>query len=400
MIIMKLSTLLLSSAAVLVAGAAVAADLPAKKAAKAAATGCTEFGPGFIQLPGEDVCLKIGGLVRMDSAVTSDSVDNTTAKYSFTPDWQVNFDARSKTEIGDLRGFINIENGALEQGYVQFAGITAGQKLSNFVGYNGAWFMNTTDAGHKPLQLSYTMGGLTLALENALNHNVPTTTNYSYTYGYASPIYNIAGKTGYGVAQLPDFVAAYTTTSGPVTLKVAGALHEVVGMSSLTLSDSIGDTPFTYNTVSGTGTGYAAMGEVKFALAPTTDLYGEVAYANGAIGYLGNVGSTYGPAGITHAWASISDSNDDVSSMAHGYNGLLSIHQGVGKGTIIVDGSYGQVTSAAVAGVNTIVKTLEVSYDYKPVKNLTVAPVFSYNEVTAASSTTSNIAWLRIERDF
>jgi len=45
---MKLSTLLLSSAALVVAGSSYAADLPAKKGAPAkAATGCPAFGVAF-----------------------------------------------------------------------------------------------------------------------------------------------------------------------------------------------------------------------------------------------------------------------------------------------------------------------------------------------------------------
>ena len=65
---MKITSLLLSSAAVLVAGSAFAADLPAKKAAPAAAVvACPAFGAGFFQLPGSDTCIQLSGFVRYDA---------------------------------------------------------------------------------------------------------------------------------------------------------------------------------------------------------------------------------------------------------------------------------------------------------------------------------------------
>ena len=65
---MKITSLLLSSAAVLVAGSAFAADLPAKKAAPAAAVvACPAFGAGFFQLPGSDTCIQFSGYVRYDA---------------------------------------------------------------------------------------------------------------------------------------------------------------------------------------------------------------------------------------------------------------------------------------------------------------------------------------------
>lgn len=75
-------SLLLGSAAVLatVAGAQ-AADLPTRKAAPVQYVKiCDAYGAGFFYIPGTDTCLRVGGLVLADWAVS-----NTPAKQSLTP---------------------------------------------------------------------------------------------------------------------------------------------------------------------------------------------------------------------------------------------------------------------------------------------------------------------------
>src|SRR3954451_19712594 len=71
---MKLvKSLLLGSAAALVAGAgAQAADLPARKAAPVEYVKvCDAYGAGFFYIPGTDTCIKVGGRVRADFAMSS-----------------------------------------------------------------------------------------------------------------------------------------------------------------------------------------------------------------------------------------------------------------------------------------------------------------------------------------
>ena len=70
---MKLvKSLLLGSAAALVAGAgAQAADLPARKAAPVEYVKvCDAYGAGFFYIPGTDTCIKVGGRVRADFAMS------------------------------------------------------------------------------------------------------------------------------------------------------------------------------------------------------------------------------------------------------------------------------------------------------------------------------------------
>ncbi|MDB5643200.1 MAG: hypothetical protein JWN07_2517, partial [Hyphomicrobiales bacterium] len=70
---MKLvKSLLLGSAAALVAGAgAQAADLPARKAAPVEYVKvCDAYGAGFFYIPGTETCIKVGGRVRADFAMS------------------------------------------------------------------------------------------------------------------------------------------------------------------------------------------------------------------------------------------------------------------------------------------------------------------------------------------
>ena len=66
-------TLLLGSAATCVAGgAALAADLPTRKAAPVQYVKiCDAYGAGFFYIPGTDTCLRVGGLVLADWAVSN-----------------------------------------------------------------------------------------------------------------------------------------------------------------------------------------------------------------------------------------------------------------------------------------------------------------------------------------
>src|SRR5258705_7508619 len=61
-----MKSLLLSSASVLVAFGAQAADLPVKAKPVEYVKICNLYGAGFYYIPGTDTCIKIGGYVRAD----------------------------------------------------------------------------------------------------------------------------------------------------------------------------------------------------------------------------------------------------------------------------------------------------------------------------------------------
>ena len=83
---MKLAkSLLLGSAAALVATAGSAADLPATKAAPVSYVKvCDAYGAGFFYIPGTDTCIKVGGRVRADYAVSGKANANATNVFAPT----------------------------------------------------------------------------------------------------------------------------------------------------------------------------------------------------------------------------------------------------------------------------------------------------------------------------
>ncbi|MCC8935386.1 MULTISPECIES: porin [Bradyrhizobium] len=113
-------SLILGSAAALVAvGGAQAADLPVKAKAVEYVKVCSLYGPGFYYIPGTDTCIKLGGYLRAEIAVNTNSVytGNTsgaggannrfTNGYTWRSREDLNIDTRTATEYGVVRTFFD-----------------------------------------------------------------------------------------------------------------------------------------------------------------------------------------------------------------------------------------------------------------------------------------------------
>ncbi|MES5481633.1 porin [Bradyrhizobium sp. INPA03-11B] len=113
-------SLILGSAAALVAvGGAQAADLPVKAKAVEYVKVCSLYGPGFYYIPGTDTCIKLGGYLRADVVVNSNSdhTGNTsgaggannrfTNGYTWRSREDLNIDTRTATEYGVVRTFFD-----------------------------------------------------------------------------------------------------------------------------------------------------------------------------------------------------------------------------------------------------------------------------------------------------
>src|SRR6478672_8220593 len=106
---MMMKTLLLGAAAGLVTvGAAEAADLPMTKAEPVEYVKvCSEFGEGYFYIPGTDTCLKIAGEVRA-SYQFDDRDSRADDVVAFKSEPRLKFDARTATEYGTLRSYIQV----------------------------------------------------------------------------------------------------------------------------------------------------------------------------------------------------------------------------------------------------------------------------------------------------
>ncbi|QND54999.1 porin (plasmid) [Phyllobacterium sp. 628] len=159
---MNIKSFLLGSAAALVAvtGARAAdAVVVAEPEAVEYVRVCDTYGKGFFYIPGTETCLKIGGYLRVDvqggdsvykgGHVNQGSDPDGDGTYSFLTRATVRFDARSETELGTLRSFIetrfNYKNGSndssIPQAFIELGGFRIGTVDEIF----GTW---TGDAGN------------------------------------------------------------------------------------------------------------------------------------------------------------------------------------------------------------------------------------------------------------
>ena len=376
---MKISTLLLSSAAVLVAGAAFAADLPAKKAAPAAVTGCTAFGAGFFAIPGGGDCIKFSGRVTADQTFADPKSDRTKSFDTFGSGFRLNTDVRSNTDAGVVRAYGRISAGSnsamtVNYAYAQIGGLTAGYTDSAFITLNNPWgWKISTDDGAVTNALQYTasLGGttsVTVAIED------PTyRTNKGYTaasYGLVNGAGAVIPASGLGASQVPDLVGAVKTVAGALTLQGAAATHQNHGLTS-------GDTQ-----------GYAVQAAATLAAAPGTTLYLQGAYANAALSYLGYANTT-------------DATSADVSATAKGYSVFAAVNQAAGPGSVSLNAVYGSQTPAG-NGSDVKQTQVELNYDYTGIKGVQVVPAVYYSSKDNGdgTTTTGTTGFLRIERDF
>jgi hypothetical protein len=147
-----LKSLLLGSAAGVVAVAgAQAADLPVKAKPVEYVKICNLYGAGFYYIPGTDVCLKIGGYIRIDYGYNNRGArtpnysgaggaqDRTVSDNSTRHRAHFNFDSRTQTAYGTLRTYAAIHIANENQGsidvtpqraFIQWAGFTFGHTKS------------------------------------------------------------------------------------------------------------------------------------------------------------------------------------------------------------------------------------------------------------------------------
>jgi hypothetical protein len=204
---MKLVTsILLGSASALVAvGGAQAADLPVRKAAPVEYVKvCDAYGAGFFYIPGTDTCLKVGGRVRADYAMSNrgnvysagtingstGAIINTVSLasgsenlYGWEARGRVDLDARTQTAWGTVQAvaslrlarttgilaasapgtFSGTASPTLEAAYIRFAGFTFGAARDNFSfmpsTFYGAGHWSSFANGAKQIAYTAVLGG-------------------------------------------------------------------------------------------------------------------------------------------------------------------------------------------------------------------------------------------------
>lgn len=184
--IMKISksALACSSATLMTATGAIAADLPTTKAAPVEYVRvCNVFGAGFFYIPGTDTCIRLSGRARYEYLYQPTGVrTGTNGDVSgYVGLLRLNLDARTQTDYGALRTFLRVDiaqrsgpyavsgsrqreslaipglgaDGYLhtqtyvnaDKAFIQFAGLTAGRASSFFDFYAHDFEMIAATAG-------------------------------------------------------------------------------------------------------------------------------------------------------------------------------------------------------------------------------------------------------------
>lgn len=343
-------SLLLSTATVLATvAAAQAADLPTRKAAPVQYVKiCDAYGAGFFYIPGTETCLRVGGLVLAEIAVSNapDRLNIPAGLIAiggagvgpgagFIPSasrdavaWaalgRVELDARTQSPWGTVRSFIRVDSyfgsgavantGALSaltpastlgtlaarettilnKGFIQFAGFTMGriQSMFDFYAdastYSGLRGSNQTVNG---LAYTATFGGgfsATLAIEDEVSHRARPS---YWDVTNPGPVIFVPGTAWFHTTQflgtrMPDIVANLRVDQPWGSAQLSGAIHRVgVGMYN---AAAIAGLPLNQIINKSDSLGFAVQGGVKFNLdmiSPGDNLWLQATYAKGAVGY-------------------------------------------------------------------------------------------------------------------
>jgi hypothetical protein len=278
------SLVLGSLAAVAGMSGAQAADLPVKAKPVEYVRICSLYGAGFFYIPGTDTCLKIGGYLRVETAVNGgvfgsyySGINATNGKYvnywNARSREDLNIDTRTATEYGVLRTFFDatfswttgtlgvssvgtvlgndqIAGGTLGVYYafIQFAGFTMGKAISQFsmpwTNYPANNYDNLVGGGGDVTgvnQLSYTW-----QFGNGASFSLSAQDPYAYYYGgifntsfpgvsAANPLTTVIGanfgSTPYGVptqggTRAPDFIAKFAIEQAWGVFQASFAAHD------------------------------------------------------------------------------------------------------------------------------------------------------------------------------
>jgi hypothetical protein len=403
---MHIKSLALVAAAVVTAGAAQAADLnkPAKVAVDYVKV-CDAYGAGFFYIPGSDTCLKIGGFARLD-VFTGGQSGNTVAggpglntgptrannAIATTVRTDLQIDARTNTQYGLLRSFIDFHEDLgtsagnatktsieLDQGYVQFGGLTAGRtsSKSNFLDaeQNNQEYVYEAFLDNSVNLLAYTFtfgNGVTATIDM----EDPTTAGYqSSSSGANNSSVRQSGATfRYGALNVPDFVGQLNVTQAWGEAQVAVVAHQDYGSTA---------TPYTKE-------GFAVTGGILFnvpQIGPGDTIAFNGGYGSGAVGFvqsyrsLGGTGYDTGADAIVRGNSlKLSNSWEVGSSIVHHFTPTVDIN---------LAPAYFSWNDQNLRYSQT---QFSASIDWFPVKGLKIEPDFEYSYTSLNAASKADVA--------
>lgn len=370
---MKLKSLILGSAAALLAvSGAHAADaiVAAEPEPVDYVRVCDAYGAGFFYIPGTETCLSISGYVWYQIAATSArDVTDTPGYYAGVADgWvkgtrvRLNFDARSDTEWGTLRGYIRLQgdwNGgfdgsvAVDQGFLELGGL--------IMGYTESFFVDSKNGGGSNYG-SFSWGGMYYGYQERQLIGY----RFGGSQGFFGAVSLEDASVGGGPYEwMPDVVAKIGVTQGWGTAWVLGAYD--YDRNGAVLGDDGG-----FALQAGLNLNIPSMPGSAFKL----------------IGYYNDSDNAYGPnspLGMDPEWAVLASFKYAASSNL----------------ALILSAEYfADIYSARGSDVKTSTDAwaAEVSAVWTPVKNFEIRPEIVYSKVQGLDGTVSG--YLRFTRYF
>ncbi|MBB3770284.1 hypothetical protein FHS55_000870 [Angulomicrobium tetraedrale] len=378
------NVLLGSVAGLAMVGTAAAADLPVKAKAAEYVKICSTYGAGFYYIPGTDTCLKVGGFVQADyywqdyDYLPSGDFQST----YFRARGAIRLDARTQTEYGTLRSFIDLRatygdglgnvygDGGdstslnLDKGYIQFAGFTFGKVQSFFDYYadNNVWGF---DSVYLTADTNVTAAAYTADFGNGFTATISVEDDSNRSNG------DSLGNTAQ--PDIPALIGNINYEGEWGGFQISGAVRQLddsyYNNQGITTADSVG---------------WAVLGGVKFNLPMLGEgdtLYIEGAYGSGATGYTGingNYSSIYSIQDLYYNPVTNELESSDVWTIA-----AELTHYFTPQVFGVVFGNYGEadVPAANTAAYGTPglnMWTAGASLNWTPVKNLLFVAQYTY----------------------
>jgi len=410
---MNFKLALAAAAVVGLAGTAQAADL-GKKAPAAAdyVKVCDAFGTGFFYVPGTDTCLQIGGFVWAQYGVYGASTlygpigamaygsGRTRNAISTGARWNLHFDARTNTEMGLLRSYIEVQQliGSqpyaqsiagvvtgtdVQKAFIQFGGLTAGRATSMFDFYTGDHLSSIFETAHSDSNIN--LLAYTFSFGNGITATAsvedPTTSNTLRRWAPA------AGP--YAGVKVPDIVGNVNIAQTWGSAQIMAAAHQ--NYSSVLVAGGADADKM--------GFAVGAGAKINLPMLGASDTFAiQAAYSKGALSYVspdwyfGQDFFTDGVSAIgqTRAWAI-------ASGFTHGWTKTVSSS---------FTGSYARYDEPAAFGaVDYRQIDLGGNVAWTPVTGLTMTTEIEYKKVdfSAASALPdvhAVVGFLRVRRDF
>lgn len=209
---------------------------------------CDAFGAGYFYIPGSETCLKIGGYVRFQTNFGRDQ--------SGTSDWnafsraQLEFDARSDSELGTLRGFIGLRGNAdnttsrgvnVDQAFIEVGGLKVGFFYSwwddDLSGETDLLSSNTTQ--YNAIRYTYTSGAFFAGIAaEELESAFAGSSNLGVAYRFTPKVNNNVGISAtVGLSEGPirgNLIGSYDTDQEEGAIRALG--YADIGPGTLGLS--------------------------------------------------------------------------------------------------------------------------------------------------------------------